>query len=751
MKPDFSAHTPPKGSEQPWHELKEHLNEVANLTETSANKLQAGKLGYYAGLWHDLGKYNPDFQKYLDECHSGTNSYIKKVPHAIHGAQLAWNLFKLTPLALLIYGHHAGLPEKATLESKFANPKHQDDYEISCANAEQELGKLQIDEDFNPLVRSLLTDSYSYDLLTRLLFSCLVDADYLDTEEHFKPEQTIQRQQSLAEPLGKRIDLTDLWAKLKIDREKVIQSAETSSVNQVRREVYNACTNAAQLPAGVFRLAVPTGGGKTLSGLSFALKHALIHGLDRVIIAVPYTSIIEQTVNVYRNILGENAVLEHHSAANTEQFYSDNDKEETNDDARHQYAKARLATQNWDAPLIVTTTVQLFESLFANRPSKCRKLHNIVNSVIILDEVQTLPVGLLDPILSVLRELGDRYRVTVVLCTATQPAFTGDTGYLKGLKNVRDIITPDLAIEHFQNLQRVNYELHLHGWLWSDLIDDLITHQHHQALIILNTRKDTLAVLDALNSDSENFDRADIFHLSTLLCGKHRREVLATVKARLKDNLPCILVSTQVVEAGVDLDFPAVYRSVGPLDRIVQAAGRCNREGKLGLGRVVIFHPSEGKVPQGEYQTAVDETIRLLKRENLNLHDPSIFEEYFQCLYKSGADIHQIQDLRKRLDFPEVAKKFRLIRDDTTSVIIEYDDEVRKRLRELNYRDINAGDYRFLQPYMVSLRNYEFEQGKDISPQIAPGLYVWGGTYHPVKGIGIGARSIDYDPADLML
>ncbi|WP_310422021.1 CRISPR-associated helicase Cas3' [Chamaesiphon sp. VAR_48_metabat_135_sub] len=749
MQYKFNAHTPPKGEDK-WHELKEHLGDVANLAEEFADKFKAGKLGYYAGLWHDLGKYNPEFQKYLDKCHSGTSSYIKKVPHAIHGAKLAWDLYKPTPLALLIYGHHAGLPAKSELPDKLANPKHEEDYKIACANAEQELGKLQIDEDFNPLVRSLLTDCYSYDLLTRLLFSCLVDADYLDTEEHFKPAQTIQRQQSLAEPLCKRIDLTDLWTKLKIDREKVIQAADISSVNQVRREVYEACTDAAELPAGVFRLAVPTGGGKTLSGLSFALKHALKYGLDRVIIAVPYTSIIEQTVNVYRDILGENAVLEHHSAANTEQFYSD-DKEEINDDARQQYAKARLATQNWDVPLIVTTTVQLFESLFANRPSKCRKLHNIVKSVIILDEVQTLPVGLLSPILSVLGELCDRYQVTVVLCTATQPAFTGDTGYLKGLKNVRDIIAPDLAIQHFQNLQRVNYELHLQGWLWSDLIDDLVAHQQHQALIVLNTRKDTLAVLDVLNNRSDDFDRADIFHLSTLLCGKHRREVLATVKARLKNNLPCILVSTQVVEAGVDLDFPAVYRAVGPLDRIVQAAGRCNREGKLGLGRVVIFQPSEGKVPQGEYQTAVDETIRLLNRENLNLHDPSIFEEYFQCLYQSGADIHQIQDLRKRLDFPEVAKKFRLISDDTTSVIIEYDDKVRKRLRELNYRDINAGDYRFLQPYMVSLRNYEFLQGKDLCAEIAPGLYVWGGTYHAVKGIGIGARSIDYDPADLML
>lgn len=739
MKYQFNAHTPPPNTDK-WHELKEHLSDVAALTSKFTDKFKAGELGYYAGLWHDLGKYNPDFQKYLDDCHSGNSSYSKKVPHAIHGAKLAWDLFGQNPLSFLIYGHHAGLPEKTKLKSKITDPKFEGSYNIACTNAEKELGVLRVQKDFNSLLRSLLTDIYSYDLLTRLLFSCLVDADYLDTEEHFQKDKTLQRQGGA--------ELQDLWKNLKLDRENIIETAGRSQVNQVRKEVYEACIDAAELMPGVFRLAVPTGGGKTLSGLSFALKHALRHKQERVIIAVPYTSIIEQTVNVYRQILGDDAVIEHHSAANIEQY---NDKEETNDDARSQYAKARLATQNWDAPLIVTTTVQLFESLFSNRPSKCRKLHNIVNSVIILDEVQTLPIGLLSPILSVLGELSDRYRVTVVLCTATQPALTGDTPYLKGLKNVRDIIDPDLAIQHFQNLQRVNYELNLQGWLWSELVDDLIAHQHHQALIVLNTRKDALAVLDALTSHGDDFDRADIFHLSTLLCGKHRREVLKVVKARLKDNLPCILVSTQVVEAGVDLDFPAVYRAVGPLDRIVQAAGRCNREGKSTLGRVVIFQPTEGKVPQGEYQTAVDETLRLLKRADLNLHDPSIFEEYFQSLYLSGADTHNIQDLRKRLDFPEVAKEFRLISDDTTSVVVEYDDNVRKRLRELNYRDLNSGDYRFLQPYMVSLRNYEFQQGKDISPEVAPGLYIWGGTYHAVKGIGIGARSIEYDPADLML
>jgi CRISPR-associated endonuclease/helicase Cas3 len=226
---------------------------------------------------------------------------------------------------------------------------------------------------------------------------------------------------------------------------------------------------------------------------------------------------------------------------------------------------------------------------------------------------------------------------------------------------------------------------------------------------------------------------------------------LAIVRARLKAQQSCLLVSTQVVEAGVDLDFPAVYRALGPLDRIVQAAGRCNREGKRAeLGRVVIFSPEGGKVPPGEYKTAVDETTRLLSRANLDLHDPTIFEEYFQCLYQQGTDEHKIQDLRQRLNFPEVAHQFRLIRDETTAVVVQYDDVAKEHLRRIQRRGLFASDYRALQPYMVSLRNYEFRQAKDLCEEIAPGLFIWGGSYHPMQGIGIGDQAIAYDPTDLI-
>lgn len=397
MTSNFFAHTPPKGSAH-WHGLKEHLTKVANLTEISANKLQAGKLGYYAGLWHDLGKYNPDFQEYLKQCALG-HKHAKSVPHAIYGAKLAAKL-SLVPLAFIIAGHHAGLPCISKLKSRLADPQSEATDLAILDTAEKEGIILKPSSDITAILAEF-QDKLSRELFIRLLFSCLLDADYLDTESHFDPQQSLQRT-----PVA---TVTDLWTKLEDSQTQMLAEVveklpdlnpQQQEVNRVRSEVYQSCLDAAEQSTGVFRLAVPTGGGKTRSGLAFALKHAEKHQLDRVIIAVPFTSIIEQTVGVYREIFGEAAVLEHHSATKSKV---------DDEDARAEQARARLATQNWNAPLIVTTTVQLFESLFHNKTGRCRKLHNIVNSVIVLDEVQTLPIRLLEPIVNVLQELVDRY------------------------------------------------------------------------------------------------------------------------------------------------------------------------------------------------------------------------------------------------------------------------------------------------------------------------------------------------------
>ena len=734
------AHTPPKNSHK-WHPLKFHLLKVANLAEVLANKFNAGKLAYYAGLWHDLGKYNPEFQKYLEGCYQASMKEEaepkQKVPHAKYGAKLA--AAKFQPLAPLIYGHHSGLPQRADLNDRLEEIQPET-YQQILDNARSESLTLEITHpEIEQQLINLATDEYSYELLLRILFSCLVDADYLDTETHFDSEQgKIRAENQQREDL--KIDR--LWQILARSQQELLANVSDTTVNQVRSQVYAGCLNAAKLQLGVFRLAVPTGGGKTRSGLAFALSHAVKHNLDRVIVAVPYTSIIEQTVRVYRDILGQDAVLEHHSAVQPD---INNES-----DARSRQAMARLATQNWDAPLIVTTTVQLFESLFARRPSKCRKLHNIVNSVIILDEVQTLPITLLDPILNVLKDLSDRYKVSIVLCTATQPAYELNNPYLKGFPpgSIRDIIPTELAKEHFSVLSRVHYHLPQTDWSWQDLGEDLQQRQISQALIILNTRKDALNVLDAI---ADNFDKESLYHLSTLLCGQHRRELLEQVRDRLKNNQPCILVSTQVVEAGVDLDFPVVYRAVAPLDRIVQAAGRCNREGELNKGNVVIFNPQAGKVPPGEYKKAVEQTKNLLTRKNIDLHDPNIFTEYFELLYQTR-DIKrekEIQNARKSCDYPEVAKKFKLIPDDTTPVVINYDERASEIIERIKRRGLRSQDLRALQPYLVNLRSNEFKQTETLREQIAEGIWLWRGDYNSIKGIAIGKEPILYDPADL--
>lgn len=724
-----------------WHGLKEHLTDVAALARKYAGKFGASELGYYAGLWHDLGKYNPKFQNYLEACEVASRSNSSeprdRVPHAIYGAKLAAGQFPA--LAQLIYGHHAGLPQQAHMNNRIAEVD-ESVYQQILQDAVREEISLDIGVIASQQLVSIPQDPYGFELLLRFLFSCLIDADCLDTEAHFSPEVSAQR--------GTAYTVAGLWEKLQNDQNRLLSEVRSSQVsntlvNQVRSEVYQACIDAAHSPPGIFRLAVPTGGGKTRSGLAFALAHAVKHGFfERIIVAVPYTSIIEQTVEVYRGIFGADAVLEHHSAVKPD--------EGNEEDARSRQAQARLATQNWDAPLIVTTTVQLFESLFANRTSRCRKLHNIVNSIIILDEVQTLPAGLLDPMLSVLKELCRQYRVSVVLCTATQPALEGETPYLKGFAagSVQDIVPKSMAKKHFTALSRVNYTVPPEEWNWTTVAENI--RQHDQALVILNTRKDALAVLGELEISEEE----GVFHLSTLLCGQHRREVLQQVRDRLnfQNPQPCRLISTQVVEAGVDLDFPVVFRAAGPLDRIVQAAGRCNREGRrLEKGQVIVFRPQEGKLPPGEYRKAFEETLILLKQENLDWDDPTIFETYFRRLYQGlKTDAKEIQKCREAFDFPDVAARFKMIEDDTTPVVIEYDDRARSLVQRIRERGLRSGDLKALQPYLVNLRSHDFRKTEELRELIAPGAWLWQGNYHPTKGISIGDSAIVRDPADLI-
>lgn len=708
------------------HDLVAHLRSVAELASQFAGKFDAADFGYWAGLWHDLGKFHPDFQSFIHapEGRRGPDHSSAGAVHAEDGFDL---------LAFLVAGHHSGLPSKTDLKLRLEKKASAQEVAEALDLARSALAHVSpVDPltdrlpDFlkrTPATRSDGEHLFRQtELFLRMVFSSLVDADFLDTEKHFDPERSKNR---TVVPT-----LRELWGRFETDQAK-LTGKKDDPLNQLRHEIYRTCLNAAPSEPGIFTLTVPTGGGKTRSAMAFGLQHALQHGLERVIVAIPYTSIIEQTAKVYRGILGEDWVLEHHSAIG---FGA-----ETCDPVSRQDVWARLASENWDAPIVVTTTVQLFESLFASRTQPCRKLHNIAGSVLILDEVQTLPTHLLGSILDVLQELADHYRVTVVLCTATQPAFT-DGQYLRGLRNVHEII-PNLA-RYFSALKRVHYEYPTTGerWSWSRVAEEM--GKSTQALAVLNTKKDAFALLDALNDPAA-------LHLSTQMCGAHRMATLTEVRRRLAEGKPCRLVTTQVIEAGVDLDFPLVLRAIGPLDRIVQAAGRCNREGLLQEGRVVIFDPEEGSSPPGIYQTGVSTATSLLASQ-CDLHEPETYRKYFQLLFQAAdLDSKGIQSSRRSLDYPTVANKFRMIDDDPAPTVISWPgsrDEINHLLRLIR----SGGEaprwaFRRLQPYLVSIRSRLIPsyQRKGLLQEVAPGLWEWLGGYDQVRGLVESGRDPD--------
>jgi len=475
-----------------------------------------------------------------------------------------------------------------------------------------------------------------------------------------------------------------------------------------------------------FRLTVPTGGSKTRSSLAFALRHAATYGLSRVIYAIPYTSITEQTADEFRAIFpDEGVVLEHHSAVNIRE-------DDRNSPLQEMWT--RLAAENWDAPLIVTTTVRLFESLLARSPSACRRLHNIARSVIILDEAQMLPTHVLNPILDVLGQLVTHYSTSVVLCTATQPALDKRAGF-PGITGVRDIVPDPERL--FATLKRVEYVAPVPDvrWTWEQVAERL--RGADQALAIVNTRADAVALLAAL-------DDPNALHLSTWMCGAHRREVLREVRRRLAAGKPCRLVATQVVEAGVDIDFPLVLRALGPLDRIVQAAGRCNREGRWARGTVIIFEPADGHLPPGPYLTGTALTRALMDEGAFDFHDPDVYRRYFERYYgKVNLDEQGIQRLRERLDYPEVAERFHLIADDTTPVVVLYspDGSASPVPRLLAARAEDPADrrdlVRSLQPYTVGLRERDLQKARQhgLVKEVMDGMYLWHGKYDAVRGI----------------
>ncbi len=698
--------------------LQDHLGQVARLAAQFATAMGAADLAYYAGLLHDIGKFNPAFQQYLLEAEARPSVKMHGPDHKGAGAVLA-AMMNLEPLIFLIKGHHGGLPSAAELKEWLQECKVKPEVLAAIETAKRTLPALQR-APANLLPQNIRTE-YEAELFIRLLFSALVDADFLDTEQHFQSERSTRRRGNA--------DLAMMLLQFEEDQRRRFEGCPDTPVNRIRRRVYQDCLRAATLPPGFFRLTVPTGGAKTRSSLAFALAHAQHYQLERIIYAIPYMSITEQTAREFRGIFPtEDIVLEHHSSITPP---------ENPDNLTCQELWSRLAAENWDARLIVTTTVQLFESLMAHTPSTCRKLHNIARSVIVLDEVQMLPTHLLAPILDVLRQMVAHYGVTVVLCTATQPALHNRDRF-EGLDGIREIVAD--AEELFALLRRVEYHFPCRQgkWGWQEVAARI--RNQHQSLTIVNTRADAIKLLDALDLP----DDPAVFHLSTRMCGAHRRFTLEVVRQRLKAGEACRLISTQVIEAGVDVDFPCVLRAIAPLDRIVQAAGRCNREGNPLAGQVIVFEPADGGLPPGPYRIGTQTTLALLQSLAIDLHDAAIYERYFEQFYRYvNLDEPKVQALRKTFNYPEVARAFRIIADDMQPVVVPYrdpqqPDRVERLLADVQRQPSLTYSYlRQLQPYMVNLHRNELAsaQKQGILIEVLPGLWQWLGKYDSLRGI----------------
>lgn len=681
---DYYAHSTESPDKLGWQPLAEHLQGVARLAEEFSAIFKAGDWGRVAGLLHDAGKATEGFQRRLE-------GNPQRVDHSTFGAQLAKvNTGRLgLLLSYAIAGHHGGLPnggaQEGELHHRLRHGKVPADVSLlPIADIKQEL--------FPPFRLNPEHAGFSLAFFTRMVFSSLVDADFLDTEGFLSPQNRAER--SAAD----LVQIPTLKAKLDAHLAGLAARAEPTKVNLLRQETLAQCRAKAPLPPQIFSLTVPTGGGKTLSSLAFGLDHAVANTLQRVIYAIPFTSIIEQNAKVFQDILGREQVLEHHC----------NYKEKDDPEEAAYNRRRGLAAENWDAPLVVTTNVQFFESLFSNKPSRCRKLHNIANSVIILDEAQAIPTEYLEPCLAALRELVQHYGCTVVLCTATQPALDDKSNLRTALPEIHEIIAAPQQL--YNELRRT--QVHFIGKLTDAELAERLSVEK-QVLCIVPTKPQARALFELLQSQE------GVYHLSTNMYPEHRRRILGEIRDQLKAEKVCRVISTSLVEAGVDLDFPVVYRAMAGLDSIAQAAGRCNREGRMNafgkLGQVYIYEPE--KSPRMPWlkrcQSRAAETLRSLpEADPLGL---VAMRRYFELLYDiqeldKKEILPRLNRLTRDLYFPfgEISDDFRFIEDDTIGVIVPIEPEAQALVRQLRYTEFPRTTLRKLQQYSVALRSREF-------------------------------------------
>lgn len=646
----YYAHSLPGRPEPEWQPLETHLKNVAEKAAEFAEPFGASAMAYLAGLYHDLGKFAPDFQHYLrTSAEASDESRAGSVDHSTAGAKAAIEKIGLLGhiLAYAIAGHHSGLLDGRSLsrsQEKRLNKKIPDGWQRGL-----EILRPSREPEIPAWLRGALGqhDAFAAAFFTRMIFSCLVDADFLDTEAFMDRDRASYRS-----PLPTLNELASRFFKnLQLMEEK----AQGEPLANLRKEIRLQCESASAWEPGFFSLTVPTGGGKTLSSMAFALRHGIRWKMGGIIYVLPYTTIIEQNAAVFRKFLGPQAVLEHHS----------------NLDPRKETLRARLASENWSAPLIVTTTVQFYESLFANRPSDCRKLHRLARSIVVLDEAQSLPVDYLAPCLRALRELVTHYGATVVLCTATQPAIQHRPDFPIGLENVREIISNPSSL--YRRLKRVETEIA--GQLTDDELSCRILAEH-QVLCIVNTTRHARLLYERIGS------QAGHFHLSARMCPAHRRVRLRQIRRALEKGATCRVISTTVVEAGIDVDFPVVYRAMSGLDSIAQAAGRCNRHNRMPrLGRLIIFKSEHPSANQFVADTA-NVTSQVLALKPTNPLDLKTIEQYFKLYYwdqsprwdsrriLEGYNLEQDRHLPFNFQFETISNRFHLVDEAESCVLI---------------------------------------------------------------------------------
>ena len=654
--------------------IREHAEGTALLAKKFADAFGKGDWGYCCGMLHDIGKYSAEFQRKIKE------NLNTRVDHSTAGMQVC--IEKGGPYQWMSYciaGHHAGLPDYGNKYDDGTAPSLTGRREKKICDYRAYQNEITVPEIYtrplgDPKEERAL---FSRSVFIRMLYSCLVDADFLDTEAFMKNGET-------GRGSGERMEI--LLQKLEQYVANWLENTETETVNGRRTEILRYCLEEGKNPRGLYRLTVPTGGGKTVASLAFALRHAVQKQMDRVIYVIPYTSIIEQNAGVFRAILGSGNVLENHCNVDYK--------------SSEELDPMQLAAENWDMPVVVTTNVQFFESLFANKPSKCRKLHNIANSVVVFDEAQMLPNDYLIPCTAIMEEMMDHYRASIVLCTATQPSLDK---FFSAERKITELC-PRME-EQFRFFKRNSFcPL---GRISEDALAERLE-KENQALCIVNTRKRAQLLFGKLKGEG-------VYHLSTVMYPKHRKRVLAEVRERLKKKQKCILISTSLVEAGVDLDFHTVYRQLAGVDSMNQAAGRCNRNGKFSAEecRVFLFQLDGREYNPGQAQKI--DVAKALYAEGWELSAQETVAQYFERLYHlQGENLDKkniMGELKtQRFPFAKIGELFKLIEKESKIIFIAKEDEAKELLKKMRYQGGTKETLRLAQQYCVSIYEEEFEK-----------------------------------------